>query len=131
MKRPMTMATVALGLSLVLLAGCGDNAGTGTGTSPTSSSSATTPSATPTSTATPTGAAALRGDWEISAEQYVLHLKDDGSFTEDFQGLTDFRTGTWKVEGDTVSLVGGEGDTDKGKIVGKTLVFTLGTATRI
>ena len=116
---------------MALFAGCGDNADSAA--SPTDSAMTASASAQPTPSvdSASEGAIAMPGDWEIASEQYVQHLEKDGSFTEDFQGLTDFRTGTWKVDGDTISLIGGEGDTDKGKIVDKTLVFTLGTATRV
>ena len=61
----------------------------------------------------------------------MLHLKEDGTFTEDFQGVVDFRTGTYSVDGETLSLEGGDGNTDDAKIAGEKLVFTLGTATRL
>ncbi len=76
-------------------------------------------------------AIALRGDWQIPAEDYVLHLIEDGTFVEDFQGVLDFRTGKYSVDGDTISLVGDDGNTDTGTVVGDTLEFTLGTATRL
>lgn len=123
MKRRMTMATAVASLALALLAGCGSEGSAGETAAPPASSSET-PDADP-------DAAAMRGDWEITAEDYVLHLEDDGRFVEDFQGIVGFRTGTYEVDGDTISLVGGDGNTDKGTIAGETLEFTLGTATRL
>ena len=124
MKQRMTLTTLALLLPLASLAACGES--DKPATTPTTSSASPTPSVDSSSK----DAAALRGDWEIPAEQYVLHLEEDGAFTQDFQGITDFRTGKYSVEGEVIKLVGDDGDTDEGKIVGETLVFTLGTATR-
>ena len=129
MKLRMTMATVLTGAVMALAAGCGSDASDG----PSTASSAPTAATSDAPAADPQdgSAAALVGDWEIPAEQYTLHLVDDGTFVEDFQGVVDFRTGTYEVDGDTVSLVGADGNTDKGKIVGDTLEFTLGTANRV
>jgi hypothetical protein len=130
MYRRMTLVTAVV--SLAVLAGCGSDASDGTGdvTSP-----ATTPA--PTLSEAPSvdpddpAAVALWGDWEIPSEDYVLHLIEDGTFVQDYMGVTDFRTGKFSVEGDTITLVGDDGDNDEGKIVGETLEFTLGTATRV
>ena len=136
MKRRMTIATALTGVILVALTACGSDAGSDTSGSPDTSATAT-PEPTGTISEAPSvdpqdpSAVALRGDWEIPSEQYVLHLVEDGTFTEDFQGVIDFRTGKYEVDGDTVSLVGDDGNTDKGKIVGDTLEFTLGTANRV
>ena len=132
MKLRMTMATVLTGAVLALAAGCGSDSSDGPSTdataSPTPSASISeAPSVDPQDPA----AVELRGDWEIPSEQYTLHLVEDGTFVEDFEGVTDFRTGKYKVDGDTISLVGDDGNTDKGKIVGDTLEFTLGTANRV
>jgi hypothetical protein len=129
MKLRMTMATVLTGTVMALAAGCGSDASDGPSTEP--SAPAATASESPTADSQDASAAALVGDWEIPSEQYTLHLVDDGTFVEDFQGVVDFRTGKYEVDGDTVSLVGADGNTDKGKIVGDTLKFTLGTANRV
>jgi hypothetical protein len=132
MKLRMTMATVLTGAVLALVAACGSDTSDGPSTLSTASP---TPSATiseaPSVDPQDPAAVKLRGDWEIPSEQYTLHLVEDGTFIEDFQGVVDFRTGKYKVDGDTISLVGDDGNTDKGKIVGDTLEFTLGTATRV
>lgn len=129
MKLRMALATGALGLAVATLSGCGssDPAETPPPATPTSE----TPTPSPSASTLGDEAAALVGDWEIPSEDYVLHLKDDGTFVQDFQGLKDFRTGTFTVEGETISLVGGDGDTDEGTVTGDTLVFQLGTATRV
>ncbi len=126
MKRRMTMATAVFGIATATLAACGSDAGSD-GSAPSTATSGTTsdsPSADP-------AASSLQGDWQIPAEDYVLHLEAGGTFTEDFQGVIGFRTGTYSVDGDTLSLEGGDGNTDDAKVDGSTLVFTLGTATRL
>ncbi len=130
MHRRVTLATAVL--AIVVTAGCGSDGSDGPGevTGPTSSPTPTiseAPSVDPEDPA----ASALRGDWEIPSEDYVLHLIEDGTFIEDYQGVLDFRTGKYSVDGDTISLVGDDGNTDEGKIVDDTLVLGLGTATRL
>lgn len=129
MKVRMTLATAVTGAVLMTLTACGSEGSDAPQTSP------TTPSATiseaPDVDPQDPAAVALRGDWQIPSEQYVLHLVEDGTFIEDFQGVLDFRTGKYKVDGDTLSLVGDDGNTDKAKITGDSLEFTLGTATRL
>ena len=127
MHRRVTLATAIAGVVLTLLAGCGSDSSGGSGddVSPTPSATASeSPDADP-------AAVALRGDWQIPSEDYVLHLGEDGTFVEDFQGVLGFRTGSYSVDGDTVSLIGADGNTDEGTVVDETLVFTLGTATRL
>jgi hypothetical protein len=133
MKRRMTMATATTAMALAILAGCGsDGSAESEGKiAPPPTSPSTSLSEAPSVDPNAPGAVALRGDWKIEAEDYVLHLIEDGTFVEDFQGVTDFRTGKYTVEGDTIALVGDDGNTDEGKIVGETLEFTLGTATRV
>lgn len=130
MHSRVTLATAVF--SIAMLAGCGSDASEGETASPSPSASASpsiseAPSVDPQDPA----AVALRGDWEIPAEDYVLHLIEDGTFIQDYMGIDDFRTGKYSVEGDKISLVGDDGDTDEGKIVGETLEFELGTATRV
>jgi hypothetical protein len=130
MYRRMTLVTAVV--SLAVLAGCGSDASDGTGdvTSP-KTTAAPTLSEAPSVDPDDPAAVALWGDWEIPSEDYVLHLIEDGTFVQDYMGVTDFRTGKFSVEGDTITLVGDDGDNDEGKIVGETLEFTLGTATRV
>lgn len=133
MKRRMTIATALTGAILVALTACGSDTSGTTDTSATSTPEPTgTISEAPSVDPQDPAAVALRGDWEIPSEQYVLHLVEDGTFIEDFQGVTDFRTGKYKVDGDTISLVGDDGNTDKGTVKDDdTISFTLGTATRV
>ncbi|MCW2830999.1 MAG: hypothetical protein JWP31_1691 [Aeromicrobium sp.] len=138
MNHRMTMTTALIAATLTL-AGCtSDSDGTAGDDDVSSPTASPTPTPTPAiSTQAPAvdpdtdGAVAVRGDWRIAAEDYVLHLIEDGTFVEDFMGIEDFRTGKYNVKGSTISLVGDDGNTDKGKIVDETLVFTLGTATRV
>ncbi len=133
MKLRMTMATALTAAALTLLSACGSDTSDGASADPTASPTPTaTISEAPSVDPQDPSAVALRGDWEIPSEQYVLHLVEDGTFIEDFQGVNDFRTGKYEVDGDTVSLVGDDGNTDKGTVVDDdTLKFTLGTATRL
>ncbi|MET0930979.1 MAG: hypothetical protein ABWX74_15775 [Aeromicrobium sp.] len=124
----MTLATAVM--TLAVLAGCGSDGGSGDVTSPTTTPSATLSEAPPVDADDP-AAVDLWGDWEIPAEDYVLHLVEDGTFIQDYMGVEDFRTGKFSVEGDTITLVGDDGDNDEGTIVDDTLEFTLGTATRV
>ena len=57
-------------------------------------------------------------------------VSEDGTFIEDFHGIVNFRVGTYEVNGETVTLNGGDGNTSTGTITGVTLVFRLGTLTR-
>lgn len=132
MKLRVIVATGAIAVMLTTLSACASDDAPEVITAP--ETSATTPPVTsqaPSVDPDAEGAVALRGDWEIPAEDYVLHLIEDGTFIQDFQGIKDFRTGKYSVKGETISLIGDDGDTDEGKIVDDTLVFDLGTATRI
>ncbi len=120
MKLRMTLATSLAATALFALAGCNSD---GKDAAPGASSST---SATPTTAATP-GAKDLVGDWADTDADWAVHFNDDGTFVEDFQGLTNFRVGTYKVDGETVSLIGDDGNTTTGTITGVTLVFKLGT----
>ena len=60
-----------------------------------------------------------------------VHFHKDGTYVEDFEGVTDFRVGTYTVDGTKVSLIGDDGNTDAGTVEGETLKFKLGTLTRM
>jgi glucose/arabinose dehydrogenase len=130
MNRRMTMVTAIVGLALLGLAGCGksDDPKDSPATSETTRASSPT---TPTSAPTKDAADELVGDWHDVAAKWVVHFHDDGTYVEDFEGVTDFRVGTYAVDGTSVSLIGDDGNTDKGTIEGETLVFKLGTLTRM
>jgi hypothetical protein len=129
MNRRMTMVTAITALALLGLGGCGksdDDPQGSPSAGETTSSSPTESTSTP-----PDDAASLVGDWHDDDAKWVVHFHDDGTYVEDFEGVKDFRTGTFEVAGTTVSLVGGDGNTDTGTIEGDTLVFKLGTLTRM
>ena len=129
MNRRMTMVTAIVGLALLVLGACGksDDPNDKPTATKTTTGSATTPTAEPTNDA----ASKLVGDWHDVDAEWVVHFHDDGTFVEDFEGVTDFRVGKYTVDGSTVSLIGDDGNTDPGTIEGETLVFKLGTLTRM
>lgn len=125
MKRRMTMVTAIMGLTLVGVGACGTGESDGT-----PSTNAPSSSATPSDEPTDDTAAGIVGDWQDPKADWTVHFKDDGTYVEDFQGVTDFRVGTYTADDTTVSLIGDDGNTDKGTIKGETLVFKLGTLTK-
>ncbi|MCW2798833.1 MAG: hypothetical protein JWQ70_305 [Aeromicrobium sp.] len=132
MKLRMTMATSLAAVALSTLSGCGKSSDNTPEPAPNAgtSSSATTPTPSPSSTTIST-ALDLLGDWHDTAAKWTMHFHKDGTFVEDFQGVTDFRVGTYKLDGDTISLIGDDGNTDQGTVKDDTLVFRLGTLTKI
>jgi hypothetical protein len=118
------LAALTLVLLLALTAGCGRWNGR-VGPEPTHTTAAT---AAP--TGTPTKASDLVGDWSDPAAEWTVHFKDDGTYVQDFQGVKGFMSGTYRLEGDQVQLISGEGDADLGTVNGETLIFRLGTLTR-
>ncbi len=123
MKLRMTLATSVAATALLVLAGCNSDGDAKPKPSPSTSATAS-------ATATTPGAQELVGDWADTEADWAVHFNADGTFVEDFQGLTDFRVGTYKVDGETVSLIGDDGNTTTGTITGVTLVFKLGTLIR-
>lgn len=129
MNRRMTMVTAIVALALLGLGACGK--GNDPADKPASSETTTTGSpTTPTTEPTSDAASGLVGDWHDVEAKWVVHFHEDGTYVEDFEGVTDFRVGTYAVDGSKVSLIGDDGNTDTGKIEGETLVFKLGTLTR-
>lgn len=130
MKTRMTLAT-GLCATVLALAGCGTTSG-GDDADPTPTPSATSAPATeaPDDDSTPQSATDLVGEWSDRASSWSVTFDEDGTFTEDFEGVEDFRTGTYELEDGIVSLVGGDGNTDRGSVEDDTLVFRLGTLTR-
>ena len=125
MNRRMTLATGVVAVALLVTSGCTlGSDGAKPGVSPSVSESAT-----PTAPKT-LGKADLPGDWKADQAQWVVHFNEDGTFIEDFHGIVNFRVGTYEVNGETVTLNGGDGNTSTGTITGVTLVFRLGTLTR-
>ncbi|WP_159538203.1 hypothetical protein [Aeromicrobium sp. 9AM] len=126
----MTMVTAIVGLALLVLGACGKSdepADKPTATESTTTDSPTTPAPDPTDDA----ASALVGDWHDVKAKWVVHFHKDGTYVEDFEGVTDFRVGTYELDGTKVSLVGDDGNTDVGTVEDDALVFKLGTLTRV
>ena len=131
MKRRMTMVTAITVLALVGLSGCGKGDDPADEPASTESTSTSSSPSTPTSEPTTDAASDLVGDWHDVKAKWIVHFHEDGTFVEDFDGVIDFRVGKYAVDGSTVSLIGDDGNTDQGKIEGETLVFNLGTLTRM
>lgn len=137
MNRRMSRATGVAALVLVTVAACGTDDGPGTpeGSAPSASPSSSAPSASPTtsSSATPENpatAADLAGTWRDDAKDWTVRFAEDGTFSEDFEGVPEFRSGTYEVSDGVVQLMGGDGNTDRGTVKDGTLVFRLGTLVR-
>lgn len=124
MKMRMAIATLALVVGAFTLSACADKNSTPTNSPLTTSEPTVT---TPTTIST---AADLVGDWQDVQAEWTVHFLDDGTYVEDFEGVTDFRVGTYELSGTDVSLIGGDGNTDKGTVEGVSLTFQLGTLTR-
>lgn len=131
MKQRMTMATATVGLMLTAMAACGPGSSSDDPAESSPSTTATSATPTPSVDSSSKGALELRGDWHDPQAEWVVHFHEDGTFVEDFKGLTDFRVGKYSVDDTTVSLIGDDGNTDKGTITGDTLVFKLGTLTKM
>ncbi len=95
-----------------------------------SESSASDPKPAP-SSETEEAVADLVGSWHDPNVNWTVHFHDDGTFTEDFQGNTDMRSGDFTVEKGVVTLIGGDGNNNSGTIKDETIEFRLGTLTRM
>jgi len=115
MNRRMTLATAVLVVG-TLTSGCQGEA-------------EPAPTQTPTVNSPTLTADSLVGTWNDPDADWTIHLADDGSFTEDLKGQQNFRRGTYQVDGQSIRLIGTDGNTDEGRIDsrGEALVFDLGT----
>ncbi len=114
MNRRMTLATAVV--AGALLTACQGDAEPAPTQAPTVNS--------PTLTAD-----SIVGTWSDPDADWTVHLEGDGTFTEDLEGQQGFRRGTYQVDGQTIRLIGTDGNTDEGRIDsrGEALVFDLGT----
>ena len=128
MKMRMAIATFALLFGAFTLSACADKGGTTA--RPTAATVTTTVEPTVSTSSVPATAADLVGDWQDVNVQWTVHFKDDGTYVEDFEGNIDFRVGKYAISEGVVSLIGDDGNTDKGAVEGQTLAFKLGTLTR-
>lgn len=126
MKMRMAIATSALVVCAFSLASCAEK--DPAPAEPTATAAPTTEA--PTTPAVPAAAEDLVGDWQDTKAKWVVHFKDDGTYVEDFEGVTDFRVGKYTLADGVVSLIGDDGNTDKGNVEDQTLKFTLGALTR-
>lgn len=108
---------------MAALAACGEETSDTTG--PTESTTATE-SASPTepteSSTSPGGAdryEKIAGTWRSTNGEWVLHLEADRTFTQDFAGAEQMRSGTYRLDGNKFRLKGGHGDIDRGTYNGK------------
>lgn len=128
MKMRMALATLILVTGASALSACSQESPAPADPGPVATATST-PTATPT-VPTISTAADLVGDWESVEAEWVVHFKDDGTFVTDFQGHDNFLVGKYEVNGTEVSLIGDDGNTDKGTVDGQSLKFRLGTLTR-
>ena len=127
MKMRMAIATFALVVGAFTLSACADKSGT---VAKPTAVVTTTAEPTVSTSSVPATAADLVGDWQDVNAQWTVHFKDDGTYVEDFDGNIDFRVGKYAISEGVVSLIGDDGNTDKGAVEGQTLAFKLGTLTR-
>ncbi len=125
MKSRMAIATFALVIGAFALTSCAEK--DPEPAEPTATASTTEPTPTP---SVPASAADLVGDWEDTAVKWTVHFKADGTFVADFQGVENFLVGKYELVDGVVSLIGDDGNTDKGTVEDQTLKFKLGTLTR-
>ena len=128
MKMRMAIATFTLVVGAFALSACANKGGTVT--TPTNTVSTTTVPTVTTTPSVPVTAADLVGDWQDVKAEWTVHFKADGTYAEDFQGMTDFRVGKYAISEGVVSLIGDDGNTDKGAVEGQAMAFELGTLTR-
>ena len=63
------------------------------------------------------------GVWRNRDLQWVLRIKKNGRFVDDFAGVKNIRSGTWRLKGKRVVLKGGDGITTRGRLRAKTLTI--------
>lgn len=130
MRTRLIPALVACGLAVTTLAGCTGAGDDGEPSSTPSAEETTSSTPTPDAPEGPQAAEDLVGDWRDDDVDWTVHFEPDGTFTEDFEGIEGFRTGTYEYDDGVVRMIGGDGNTDEGRVEGETLVFNLGTLTR-
>ncbi|MGJ9414188.1 hypothetical protein ACHAAC_15905 [Aeromicrobium sp. CF4.19] len=129
MKARMTMAT-GLAAAALTLSACGTGGEESEPAPTTTAPSSPAPETSGPDVEVPESAADLVGEWSDPNAEWTVTFAEDGTFSEDFQGNEDFRTGDYELEDGVVSLIGGDGNTDRGSIEGESLSFRLGTLTR-
>ena len=117
-----------------LLSGCGvvrELIGSPATRTPEPGVSITEPTYAPTVPQGPKTVADFVGTWSDPAAQWTVRFASDGTFGSDYQGVTDFRSGTFQVHDNRLDLIGGDGEVDSGRIKGNDVEFRLGTLKRV
>lgn len=135
MNRRRTASLGCAAALLTVLGACGPTNDSGDSDSAGSGTETTSPveptEAPPASTTPPADAAAAQvGTWRDDTADWTVRFAADGTFVEDYQGVTDFRSGTWQIAGDTLTLVGGDGNSSEGTRTPAGWQFRLGTLTQ-
>jgi hypothetical protein len=79
----------------------------------------------------PKSVADFVGTWSDPNENWTVRFTADGAFASDYQGVQDFRNGTFQVHNDRLDLIGADGEVDSGRIKGDVVEFRLGTLSRV
>ena len=71
------------------------------------------------------------GTWSDPKANWTVRFAANGTFSSDYQGVRDFRSGRFEVHNNRLDLIGGDGDVDSGRINGNVVEFRLGTLARV
>lgn len=114
-RRRVRSVTIAATLLLTAAVGCGQTA----------SDPAQTPeTGSPPTTQHTDAYAAIAGTWRSNHDgKWVLHLKADRTFVQDFAGVKDMREGTYRIDGEKLTLRGGDGYRDRGTFDGQRITI--------
>lgn len=123
----MSKRLLVAAIAAVLLAGA---AGCSTDEATPAATLSTATTEVPTTLPTDDPRSAIVGTWRADAADWTVYFNEDGTFTEDFEGNVDFRSGEYRVEDDVVYLDGGDGETTEGELSGDTINFKLGMLER-
>lgn len=133
--RPRKFAAIAAALLVCLpLSGCGvwnELIGAPATRTPPPPIQITEPPASPSVTQGPRNVADFVGTWSDPAARWTVRFAANGTFTADYEGITDFRNGTFQVHNARLDLIGADGEVDSGRITGDVVVFRLGTLKRV
>lgn len=129
MSRKLVWTLGAALTACLVLAACGEDEPSPQSSSTPSATASTEPAPTDASSAVPETASDLVGTWRDDTADWTARFAADGTFTWDYQGNTDFLTGTYTLEGGVVTFAGLDGNDLVGQVTPDGLVFDLGTLT--